>query len=221
MRFQGALFDLDGTLVDNMAFHIEAWLAFAGALGLPTTKETFEHKYSGMLNAEIFPSLLGRTLSVEELEHYAEQKESTYRTLYAPHLRPAPGLIAFLEELARAGLPCAVATAGPPKNRAFVLDGLDIRRFFRSVVGAEHVKRGKPAPDIFVQAAQSLALDPKTCVVFEDALHGVTAGCAAGCAVVAVTTLMSEEALRAAGATWVVRDFGALPRDLEEALGIA
>ena len=221
MRFEAALFDLDGTLVDNMPFHIEAWLAFARKRGLALTAERFEREFAGKLNREIFPVLMERALGDDEVASLAEAKEAAYRALYAPHLEPLPGLVALLERLRSAGVRCAIATAGPPPNRRFVLDSLGIGAHFAAVVGAEQVARGKPAPDLFLAAARALGVEPAACVVFEDAVHGVTAGRAAGAAVVGVTTMMSEAELRAAGARWVVRDYTELPTDLLAALNLA
>jgi beta-phosphoglucomutase-like phosphatase (HAD superfamily) len=86
------------------------------------------------------------------------------------------------------------------------------------VVGAEEVVHGKPAPDLFLKAAERLGVPPDRCLVFEDAVLGVKAGVAAGAFVAGVTTMESGEALLAAGAGWAVRDFTSLPHELEQAL---
>ncbi|HYO58628.1 HAD family phosphatase [Archangium sp.] len=210
-----AIFDLDGTLVDNMRFHVQAWVAMSHSLGIDAPVERFEREFAGRRNEEIFPALLGRPVPPEELARLAEQKESHYRALYAPHLTPLRGARELLGRLRGAGFRLAVASAAPRANRAFVLDGLELRPFFSQVVGAEDVTRGKPAPDIFLAAARVLEVDPAACVVFEDAVHGIHAARAAGMFAVGVTTLTPAEVLREAGAHQVIEDFASLPQEFE------
>ncbi|ATB28536.1 HAD family hydrolase [Melittangium boletus] len=211
-----AIFDLDGTLVDNMRFHVQAWSSFSQALGIDTPAERFEREFAGKRNEEILPALLGRSLPPEELTRLAEQKESHYRELFKPHLAPLGGARALLTRLKAGGRGLAVASAAPRVNRDFVLDGTGLRSFFSQVVGAEHVTRGKPFPDLFLAAAQALGAEPSACVVFEDAVNGVLAARAAGMFAVGVTTLASAEMLREAGAHWVIDDFTALPEELAQ-----
>ncbi|WP_375767849.1 HAD family phosphatase [Archangium gephyra] len=218
MALAAAIFDLDGTLVDNLPFHVQAWVAMSRALGVETPAERFERDFNGWRNEEIFPALLGRPVPAEELARLSEQKESHYRALYAPHLTPLRGARELLVRLRDAGVRLAVASAGPRPNRAFVLDGLQLRPFFSQVIGAEDVTRGKPAPDLFLAAARALGVDPAACVVFEDAVHGIHAARAAGMFAVGVATLTPADILRDAGAHWVTSDFASLPADVEELL---
>jgi len=217
-RPRAVIFDLDGTLVDNMRFHIQAWVAMARSLGVALTLERVELEFNGKRNEEIFPALLGRPVPPEELTRLAEAKESHYRELFAPHLAPVRGARELIVRLREAGLGLAVASAAPRANRSFVLDGLGLRSHFAHVIGAEDVKRGKPHPDLFLAAAQALGVDPATCIVFEDAVLGVRAARAAGMLAVGVTTLTPAQALREAGAHWVIADFATLPEPLERVL---
>jgi HAD superfamily hydrolase (TIGR01509 family) len=214
----GALFDLDGTLVDNMRIHNAAWTAVAALHGRTVSPERIQHDWAGKKNDELIPLMMGREVSAEELKEIEHQKESRYREQAAGHLVELPGTSALLERLRAAGYKLAVATAAPPENRALVLEGLKLRRFFDAVVGPEGAVRGKPAPDIFLAAARVLSVSPAQCVVFEDAPNGVRAGVAAGCAVIGVTTTVDAQALREAGATWTLPDFRSLPPQLEQAV---
>lgn len=215
---RAVVFDMDGTLVDNMDFHNRAWVEMARKLGLTMTAEDFQTHHAGKKNEEIFPVLLGRPVTHEELERLAEEKESHYRTLYRPHLRLHHGAEAFIARLRAAGIPLAVATAAPQGNRELVLDGLGIRPHFDHIIGAEQVTRGKPAPDIFLAAARELGVEPSKCLAFEDAILGVIAAREAGMTVVGVTTAASAEQLREAGAQWILPDFTTLPLELEASL---
>ena len=211
-RFRAAVFDMDGTLVDNMHFHAEAWLELAAELGVHgLSKELFEQRYAGRKNEEIFPDLCGRPFSVDELSQRAHQKEQRYRDLARGKLEPMPGLVSLLEALARAGIPCAVASAAPRENRMFILDGLALAPHFVTVVGAEDVVRGKPNPDFFLKAAERLGVDPRDCVAFEDAVLGVQSAVAAGMTTVGVLTTTPAQLLLDAGATTTITSYADLP----------
>ncbi len=213
-----AIFDMDGTLVDNMRFHVRAWVALSKELGLDAHPERFEREFAGMRNEELLPALLGRPVPPEELTRLAERKESHYRELYAPHLSPLRGARELLARLQGAGVGLAVASAAPRDNRTFVLDGLGLRPLFAHVVGAEDVTRGKPAPDLFLAAARALGVEPSACVVFEDAVNGIRAARAAGMLAVGVATLTPDTVLREAGAHWVIDDFASLPEPFAQVL---
>ncbi|MCE9666906.1 beta-phosphoglucomutase family hydrolase [Myxococcus stipitatus] len=215
---RAAIFDMDGTLVDNMVFHNEAWVALARRLGLSLTADDFQTRFAGRKNEEILPELLGRPVDARELEQLADEKENHYRALYRPHLRLHRGAQSLITRLRAAGIPLAIATAAPHGNRELVIDGLGLRATFDRIVGAEEVSRGKPAPDIFLAAAKGLGVEPARCLAFEDAILGVQSARAAGMAVVGLTTTTSAAQLREAGAEWTLEDFVTLPPDLEARL---
>src|SRR3954471_13961185 len=121
---RAAVFDLDGTLVDNIAFHFEAFRALAARLGKKVMDEATFQSFNGLKNADIFPRFLGRALSAAEIQALSDEKEETYRALYRPKLAPHRGANELLERLRAAGVKLAVASSAPPANRAMVLDGL-------------------------------------------------------------------------------------------------
>lgn len=215
---RAALFDLDGTLIDNMNLHTDAWVAVAELHGRPTSRDRFLREWAGKKNDELIPIMLGRDATPEELQRIAHDKETRYREQARKVLQELPGTSALLTTLKAQGLKLAVATAAPEANRELALDGLNLRRFFDAVVGPEGNVRGKPAPDIFLASARAVGVDPKDCIVFEDAINGVLAGIAAGMRVAAVTTTTDAESLVRAGAIWTLRDFTALPEELTRAL---
>ncbi len=214
---RAAVFDMDGTLVDNMRWHVRAWVAQCERRGVPCTPESFEREHAGKKSEEIVP-LLVPGATAEEVALFVHEKETLYQELYRPHLEPLPGLMELLARLESARVPLAVATAAPPGNRTLVLDGLDLTRRFATIVGAEDAPRGKPAPDIYLAAARRLGLEPGRCVAFEDAVNGVLAARAAGMRAVGITTGALASELRRAGAQWTIADFRELPEDLAEHL---
>lgn len=211
MKARAVVFDLDGTLVDNMALHAAAFAEFMTRRGLPPLDETQRARLDGKRNTDIFPDLFGRELPREELVSVSEEKESVYRTLSRGRLSPLAGLERLLEILAANGIPVAVATSGPAENVRHTLAQLGLAARITMIVRGDEVPRGKPHPDIFLAAAARLGVPPAECVAFEDAPAGVAAARAAGMVCVALTTSFSEDALRAAGSApdYVISDFDA------------
>jgi beta-phosphoglucomutase len=97
-----------------------------------------------------------------------------------------PGIEAFLARTE--GLPVALATNAEPANVAFVLDGANLRRWFKAIVDGSQVRNAKPAPDVFLGAAERLGVAPRDCIVFEDSPTGIAAARAAGMRVVGILT---------------------------------
>ncbi len=190
-RPRAAIFDLDGTVVDNMALHAEAFAAFAERHGLPALTPADRAKLDGRRNSEIFPVLFDREMSREEWLAYEYEKESLYRELSRGRLTLVAGLPALLERLAALKIAVALATSAPELNVAHTLNETGLAAAFPTIVRGDQVPRGKPAPDVFIEAGRQLHMSAEDCVVFEDAPMGIVAAHAAGMRVVAVTTSFS------------------------------
>lgn len=219
VTFRAVLFDMDGTLVDNMAFHTRALIEVTKRrLGIDLAAEFVDQEFAGRKNLEIFEIITGRPRQDRAAAGWAAEKEVLYRELYGPHLSLIQGTHELLTRLRDAGKRVALASAAPVENRAFVLDGLKLRSMFDQIVGQEDAPRGKPAPDLFLAAASRLGLEPSLCLVFEDAVNGILGARAAGMQAVGITTVCSPETLRNAGARWTMPDLAELPEDLERML---
>lgn len=208
---RGAIFDLDGTIVDNMGIHAEAFAIFAGRHGLPPPNAADRRRLDGKRNRDIFPDLFGRPLDAETLEAFAGEKESLYRELSTGRLKPLAGLVRLLDRLEEGGIPAAVATSAPPENVSHTLTELGLERRFAVVVRSDEVPRGKPWPDVFLAAAERIGAAPGSCVAFEDAPIGIAAAAAAGMTTVALTTSFPPDlfASQSPPADWIVADFDA------------
>lgn len=215
MSLCAAIFDMNGTLVDDIAFHYRAWLMLAERHGFAMDEALFQ-SFNGQKNADIFPRLFGGVVDDATIDALADEKESIYRELYRPHLAPVRGAVALLERLRGRGVRLALASSAPAENRALVLDGLAWHAMFDAVVDSAGLP-GKPAPDIFLAAALRLGCAPSQCLVFEDAENGVRAAKAGGFACIGITTNVDPDRLRDAGATLTVPHFDALP-DLDAIL---
>ncbi|MET0266063.1 MAG: HAD-IA family hydrolase, partial [Duganella sp.] len=174
------IFDMDGTIVDNMAYHTQSWLAFFEQRRITLDPDAFFRDTAGRQGHEIMRSYLGAHLTAEDVAALDFEKESLYRKLYAPHLAPTTGFEQFIAGAKASGVRLAVATAAPPANIDFTLDGLALRPQFDAIAGAADVARGKPNPDVFLLAAERAGAAPANSIVFEDAPLGVEAARRAG-----------------------------------------
>ena len=182
------LFDMNGVVIDDMKYHLEAWQEFTAKRGKTISPEEFDKMLAGRTNLETIKYLVKEDVTPEEAYILSEEKEEIYRRIYSPHLALLPGLQNFINDLKEHNISIAVATAAPKKNVDLVMDGLNIRHLFDAIVDATQVEHGKPAPDIFLKAAQELNVDPKKCFVFEDSFLGLEAAHRANMKAIGVTT---------------------------------
>lgn len=206
---------MDGTLVDNMHVHTEAWGTLLAENGMEMDAHKFLVATAGKTNREILPTVFG-DISEERISELAKRKETLYREAYLPVRKPVAGLIEFLTKAQALGIKMAVATAAADPNMEFILDGLDLRRFFGSVTTASDVKTGKPDPAMFLVSAEKLGVEPKNCIVFEDAFGGFEAAHRAGMASIGIATVNSiEDILKRESVVEAYADFTALdPQEL-------
>ena len=190
------IFDMDGTIVDNMAFHTDSWLEFFARRGKTYDADAFFRETAGAQGREILRERLGPEIPEDEIAVLAQEKDVLYRDMYRPHRRAIGGFEDFVTRARADGVQLAVATSAPPANIVFTLDELDLRRHFDAVVGAADVARGKPHPDVFLKAAEKLGANPADCIVFEDAPMGVEAARRAGMRAVVITTTLPAEAFK-------------------------
>jgi beta-phosphoglucomutase family hydrolase len=188
------VFDMDGTIVDNMGFHTRSWIEFFRRRDMKLDADEFFRNTAGRHGKEIIRSYLGADLPDDEIAALNSEKEAIYREMYGPHRKALDGFEDFIAQAKARGVALAVATSGPPGNIAFVLDGLDLRRHFAAVIGAVDVQRGKPHPDVFLKAAESVNVAPADCIVFEDAPLGVEAALNAGMPTVVLSTTLDAAA---------------------------
>jgi len=184
------LFDLNGTMINDMEYHLRVWYdVLVNELGSTLTLEGVRSNMYGK-NDELFVRVFGPDkFTKPQMDEIAHRKEVKYQELYKPHLRLIDGLPEFLQQTRAAGIKMAIGSAAIPFNIDFVLDNLNIRPYFSAIVSADDVVESKPHPEVFLKAAHLLGADPASCIVFEDAPKGVEAAARAGMKSVAITTL--------------------------------
>ncbi|MFT3957293.1 MAG: HAD family phosphatase [Piscinibacter sp.] len=191
-KVQGFLFDLDGTLIDSMPHHHDAWVAWHARRGLAIDADAFFKATAGRSNDEILAEMFPAA-SAEERLAMAHEKETLYREIAAPKLALIAGAQAFIERSRAAGIRLAVCTASTPENMALAFARFPVDRWVETVASPADGLRGKPHPDIFLEAARRLGLEPARCIVFEDAPLGVEGARRAGMGAVALTTTLPAE----------------------------
>jgi len=191
----GVIFDVDGVLVDSYQAHMISWQKTAAEIGQMMTEEQFAATF-GQVSARIIRQLWGANISEQQVEQIDQRKEQMYRRIIVEDMPTVPGVPGLLQNLSGAGAKMAIGSSGPPENVDVVLNALDIRRYFHVIVSRDDVTSGKPDPQVFLIAAEKLAIPTDRCVVIEDALHGIEAAHRAGMKVVAVATSHPAEKLQ-------------------------
>jgi beta-phosphoglucomutase len=181
------IFDMDGTMVDNMMLHHHCWQKILKLYDLDLTIFEVMATCHGK-NVEIIERLFPEKYTLEERERISFEKESLYRSIFLPDLKLVDGLADLLEKAKNAGIPMGVGTAANIENVNFVLDNLKIRHYFKAIVTAEDVKLGKPEPEVFFKVADLLGVKYEDCLVFEDSPTGAKTAKNAGMKAIILTT---------------------------------
>jgi HAD superfamily hydrolase (TIGR01509 family) len=205
---KGVIFDMDGVIMDNNAYHEKAWFEFCNSYGISLTPEEIHHQIFGRIAKDTLEYIFKKKLSREEIDYYVGQKEKIYRDIYSKEIRPNNGLIRLLDDLKAHKLGLGLATSAPPGNVDFTLQHIPIRKYFDVILDADSVIKGKPDPEIYLKAIGMLGFVPGECIIFEDSLPGIRSGIAAGAHVIGVATTHKREELKAV--KWIVDDFEAI-----------
>lgn len=201
------LFDLDGVIVDTAVYHFQAWRQLANALGFDID-EAFNEQLKGISRVDSLKRILdhgGVTLSSEDFDHWAAQKNTWYLALIE-QMTPAhllPGVADFFAECKLHNIPCGLGSAS--KNAPKILEKVGLLHAFDALVDGNSVSKSKPDPEVFLKGAELLHAHPSSCIVFEDALAGIEAAQAAGMKSIGIG---DPEVLT--GADWVIPGFASI-----------
>jgi HAD superfamily hydrolase (TIGR01509 family) len=200
---------MDGVLVDSGAHHREAWSRMLGELGVAAPPGLWR-KTIGRPAVEAVPLLLGEPVAPAEARRLANRKHEHYAALAVRGMPAVAGVAAFVDTLRAHAIPLAVATSARRSDVIELLGPLGLLDRFGVIVAAEDVTRGKPDPEVYLQAARRLGAPPEGCLVFEDAIVGVQAARGSGMRVFGVATTYEPSDLFAAGAERVITTFEGL-----------
>lgn len=197
---KGVIFDWDGVVIDSSAQHERSWELLAEEIGKPLPPDHFKAGF-GKKNQEIIPGLLRWSDDPDEIRRLGDRKEVLYRELVREQgVAVLPGARELLQALKAAAIPRSVGSSTPRSNLDAIFAATGIDKLFDAVVCGDDVTNGKPAPDVFLLAAERLGLAPADCLVIEDAHVGIEAARRAGMKVLAVATTNPLEALGLADA---------------------
>lgn len=186
------LFDLNGTMIDDMGYHIKAWHTLLNSLGAHISLERTKEECYGK-NGELLERIFPDRFSEDEKNTIGYAKEEQYQREFRPNLTLIKGLDQFLERAYQQQVSMAIGSAAITFNIDFVLDGLSIRHYFSSIVSADNVVKSKPHPETYLKCAAALQVAPESCIVFEDAPKGVEAAANAGMQSVVITSMHTKD----------------------------
>ncbi len=194
MTIQGAIFDCDGLLADTETPDYEAWLQIYADHGLPLTIEAWAESIGtakGDDRIDWHAALAKKVGSGYDREAIQRRKRHFYRAAIAK-LHPLPGVVTLLKAFAQENIPCAVASNSDRVWVEEVLQIVDLRSYFAAIATADEVANPKPAPDVYLLAAERIGVLPNHCAAFEDSPRGLAAAHAAGMVTVAVPTHLTR-----------------------------
>ena len=204
---KGLIFDMDGTLIQNMPYHMKAFNILAERLGYQMLQPV-TNKFYGRHNDEIFRAIAPQwVIDKYGLQYLSDEKEAIYRELYAGNVRLTDGLEELIADARSKGVKCYIGSAGPRVNLELIWNGAELDGKIDGYICGDDVVNFKPHPEIFLKSCEGMGLSPEDCVVFEDAISGIKAGWAAGCKVVALSTTATAETLAADGVEHIVPNF--------------
>jgi HAD superfamily hydrolase (TIGR01509 family) len=214
----GAIFDFDGVLFDSEELHEASWNELAEKEGKPITRDIFLKGF-GVKNDLFIKEMLKWSHDEKEIQRLIHEKESIFwEKVKREGIHPIQGTIDLLKRLYAAKVPCGVGTSAMRRNIDIVfLKYPEIKGLFQAFVTGDDVQIGKPNPEVFLKCAQKLHMDPKRCVVFEDAPLGIQAAKAGGMKAVALTTTFSENEIQSSKPDRIVSSLQSVSlQDLEK-----
>lgn len=208
-KYKAFLFDLNGTMIDDMHYHINAWHKLLNGMGASITLEETKQQCYGK-NHELLERVFPGRFTEEEKQVISIEKEKAYQEGFRPHLKLLNGLDQFLEKAYRGNIKMAIGSAAIAMNIDFVLEGLKLQKYFSVIVGADDVTKSKPHPETYLKCAAQLNIAPGDCLVFEDSPKGTEAALNAGMDCVVITSMHHPEEFDPVNIIRFVPDFTGL-----------
>jgi beta-phosphoglucomutase family hydrolase len=190
--YKAFLFDLNGTMINDMPYHIKAWHRILTEAGADISLQRMKEECYGK-NEELIERIFPGRFSDSEKTKMGLAKEKKYQEVFRKDLCLIKGLQEFLHDAHNAGIKIAIGTASIKGNVDFVVDGVQIRHYIDAIVSADDVHKSKPHPETFLKCAEILGIAPEDCLVFEDAPKGAECAFNAGMDCAIITTLHQPE----------------------------
>jgi len=192
---KGIIFDMDGVLTDNKEQDFTAWKRDFADFGLDLNMDGYR-AFTGMKGEEIVKKYIKQDASEEEATSLTRRKEEYFiEEIKKTKIEPTKGVVRFLNDLKNNNIKMGIGTAAMEFKAYTILEELGIKDFFKVLVSAEKVKKGKPDPETYLKVAEYLGLKPEECIVIEDAPNGIAAAKNGGIKCIAIATTHEKSEL--------------------------
>ena len=203
---KGIIFDMDGTMVDSLPYHHEAWKIFFNENKVKNFSEKLKD-YKGGGTLDLMKAVYGDIYSLKELKKMSDDKEIIFRRIYKGKINAIEGFYKFLHDLKSQNILIGLASNAIRKNVSLITKELEISDDFDSIICGDEVTNGKPNPEMFIKTIERLKINKNECLIFEDSVEGVTAAKEAGIKVVGITSSSSSKTLRDAGSVDTIKNY--------------
>lgn len=205
---KGIIFDMDGTIVDSIPYHYEAWKKFFNEKKIADfSKKLDTFKDKGGSTLDFMRSIYGNLYSKKELKKIIEEKEIVFRRISKGKIKPISGFIEFLNFIKSKNILVGLASNAIKKNVSMIINELEIYDHFDSIICGDEVIDGKPNPEMFNETIDRFNIDKSECLIFEDSLEGVLAAKNSGIKVIGITSSNSNKVLTDAGCNISISDY--------------
>ena len=205
---KGIIFDMDGTIVDSIPYHYEAWKKFFNEKKIADfSKKLDTFKDKGGSTLDFMRSIYGNLYSKKELKKIIEEKEIVFRRISKGKIKPISGFIEFLNFIKSKNIFVGLASNAIKKNVSMIINELEIYDHFDSIICGDEVIDGKPNPEMFNETIDRFNIDKSECLIFEDSLEGVSAAKNSGIKVIGITSSNSKKVLTDAGCNISISDY--------------
>ena len=203
---KGIIFDMDGTIVDSLPYHYEAWKIFFNENKVENFSEKL-NEYKGGGTLDLMRTVYGNQYSKKELKKMSEDKEKIFRKIYKGEIKQILGFKNFLDELKSKDIMVGLASNAIRKNVSMILNELEIYDHFDSIICGDEVINGKPNPEMFNESIDRFNINKNDCLIFEDSIEGVEGAINSGIKAIGVTSSYSNKILMDAGATETIENY--------------
>ncbi len=220
--YKGIIFDFNGTLFFDSEKHLEAWREFSKRVRpYAFTDDEMREYMFGRTNEDIIAYLIGGKPDPQMVEELSKEKEAVYREMCRKDCKNtvlAPGAVEFLNYLKERNIPMTIATMSEKDNVDFYIEEFKLAKWFDidKIVYADGTIPGKPAPDIYIKASLKLNLEPKDCIVVEDAISGIKSAEDAGIGkIIAIASMESVDLYKnIPSVSQIIKNFNEIDRKI-------